>query len=124
MVTFEPDLQQGACHTRRVALTNGPHHSRDLLGSLCLPTRPRSLCRTGYSIGRTVDRGNVLVAPNGLALLEAELIHDRPVIRIPFFHVRMPGCKVSSDEAEICVMILEADGDGPLVPRHPSHSRL
>ena len=55
------------------------------------------------------------MAPDSLALLETEVVHDSSVVRIPFFHIRMSGCEVSRDETEICVMILEADGDGSFV---------
>lgn len=64
------------------------------------------------------------MAPDSLALLETEVVHDSSVVRIPFFHVQMSGCEVSRDETEICVVILEADGDGSFVSRHSSHSRL
>jgi len=112
-------------HTRHVAPTNELRRSQDLFGSWCLPTRSHSLRHTNYSIRSRIGKGSdLLVASNILALLEMELIYDRVVVRIPFFHVRMSSCEVGRDEAEICVMILEPDGDGSFVPRHPSHPRL
>jgi len=46
------------------------------------------------------------VTPDSLALLEMELIRDRSVVRIPFFHVRVSSCEVGRDETEIRVVIL------------------
>lgn len=56
------------------------------------------------------------MALDGLAFLKTELIHNRSVVRVPFFHIRMSSCEVSCYETEIRVMILEADGDRPFVP--------
>lgn len=67
--------------------------------------------RVRQGIGR-----DLLVAPDGLPLLETELVHDRSVVRVPFLDVRVSSREVSSDETEIRVMVLEADGDGSFVP--------
>jgi len=64
------------------------------------------------------------VAPDSLALLETELVHDRSVVRVPFLHVCVSSCKVSRDETEIRVVVLETDGNSPLISRHSSHTRL
>jgi len=66
-------------------------------------------------IGREGE-GGLLVAPDSLAFLETELVHNCSVVRVPLLHVRVPSCKVSRDETEIRVMVLEANGDGPFVP--------
>ena len=55
------------------------------------------------------------MARDSLAFLETELVHDRSVVGVPFLHVRVSSCKVSRNETEIRVVILETDGDGPLV---------
>ena len=75
-----------------------------------------SLWHAGYSERRTGEgRGDLLVGPDGLALLKTELIHVRSLVRIPFFHVRMSSCEASGDETKIHVMVLEADGGGSFV---------
>jgi hypothetical protein len=61
------------------------------------------------TVAQDVDqkrRNYLLVARDGLALLEAELVYNRLVVRITFFHVRMSGCQVGGDETETRVMIL------------------
>ena len=64
------------------------------------------------------------MACDGLSLLETKLIYNCPVVRVPFFHVRMPGRQMSGDETKTPVMILQADRNGSFIPRHPSHSCL
>lgn len=59
---------------------------------------------------------HVLMTLDCLPLQEVEAVHDGMVIGVAFFDVGMAGCKVSGDEAEVCVVVIEPNGNCAFVP--------
>ena len=73
---------------------------------ICQPDHVPYGTPVAQCVGEEGERGGLLVAPDSLSLLETKVIHDRSVVRISFFHIRMSSCEVSRDETKIRVMIL------------------
>lgn len=61
---------------------------------------------------------------DSLALLEMKPIGDSPVICVSFFDVGMSGSKVSRQEAEAGVVILQTNAYSTFIPRHASEASL
>jgi hypothetical protein len=47
---------------------------------------------------------------------EVQVFRNRPVVRMSFLNVRVPGGKVGGEEAKASVVVVETDANSALVP--------
>lgn len=61
---------------------------------------------------------------NSLPFLEMQSGNYSPIVRISFLDIRMARCKMSSYEAETCIMIVQADSNSAFVARYSPQPSL
>lgn len=67
---------------------------------------------------------DVLMTVNGFALQEMQSLNDGPIVGISLLDIRVTGCKMRSNEAEISVVVVETNPDCSFVARHASQASL